>query len=239
MSRFAMPANNISILITGDIDKALVEQLTSKGFTVDVIPFIKTASINSAIVQQQVEHISTLDATVIFTSANAVEAVHQSLSNKKINWKIYCVGEQTKSVIEKLLTGANVIGVADDAVHLSQKITSANNINEVYFFCGDKRRDTLPHLLDAANIAVHEVKVYTTTIFQHTLTKEYDAVLFFSPSAVKGLFAYNGLNTKTVLFSIGHTTAGEIKNYSSNKLIVTENPSKELMIKKLVAFFNE
>ena len=88
MSRFAMPANNISILITGDIDKALVEQLTSKGFTVDVIPFIKTASINSAIVQQQVEHISTLDATVIITSHNADEAVHQSLSNKKINCKI-------------------------------------------------------------------------------------------------------------------------------------------------------
>ncbi len=234
-----MPANNISILITGDIDEALVEQLTSKGFNVDVIPFIKTESIQSATVQQEVEHIATLDATVIFTSTNAVEAVHRSLSNKKTNWKIYCVGEKTKSVIEKLLAGANVIGVADDAVHLSQKITSANNINEVYFFCGDKRRDTLPQLLAAANIAVHEVKVYTTTIFQHTLTKEYDAVLFFSPSAVKGLFANNGLNTKTVLFAIGRTTAGEIKNYSSNKLILTEKPAKELMIKKLVAFFNK
>ena len=237
MSRFAMPANNPSILITGEIDEALVQQLTSKGFNVDVIPFIKTEAIQSAIVQQEVEHISTLDATVIFTSANAVEAVHQSLSNKKINWKIYCVGEQTKSVIEKLLAGVIIIGVADDAVHLSQKIISANNINEVYFFCGDKRRDTLSHLLAAYNITVHEIKVYTTTIFSHKLSHTYNAVLFFSPSAVQGFFTSNTINEKTVLFAIGNTTANEIKRYTSNNIIISKKPVKKELVEKLVEFF--
>lgn len=238
MSRYAMPANDPSILITGEIEEALVQQLISKGFNVDVIPFIKTAHIQSAIVQQEIERIAALDATVIFTSSNAVEAVHQSLSNKKINWKVYCVGEQTKSVIENLLAGTTIIGVADNAVHLSKKIIAPGNVSEIYFFCGDKRRDTLPQLLAAANIKVHEVKVYTTTILQHTLTKDYDAVFFFSPSAVKGFFTNNTAATKTVLFAIGHTTAAETKKYCSNKLIVTEKPAKKEMIEKLMAFYS-
>ncbi|SFP98231.1 uroporphyrinogen-III synthase [Parafilimonas terrae] len=232
-----MLANNPSILITGEIDEALIQQLTSKGFNVDVIPFIKTESIQSAIIQQEIEHIATIDAIIIFTSSHAVEAISHLLSNKKINWKVYCVGEKTKYVIEHLLPAVSVADYADNAIHLSQKIISTNSINEVYFFCGDKRMDTLPRLLASNNITVHEVQVYTTTIFEYALNRYYDVVLFFSPSAVRGFFTSNTIDEKTALFAIGNTTANEIKRYTSTNIIISEKPGKKELIEKLVEFF--
>ncbi|MFT4152811.1 uroporphyrinogen-III synthase [Parafilimonas sp.] len=232
-----MPANNTSILITGELAEGLLQQLTSKGFNVDVIPFIKTESIQPAIIQQEIERIATLDATVIFTSGNAVEAVSPLLLNKKINWKVYCVGEKTKSLAEKLLAGITLAAVADNAIHLSQKIIGDNNAAEVYFFCGDKRRDELPALLLQENMHVHEVKVYTTTVFRYKLSKPYNAVLFFSPSAVKGFFSANTIHAPTALFAIGDTTAAEIRKYTSANIIMSEQPGKKELVEKLLAFF--
>lgn len=205
----------------------------------DVIPFIQTKTIETKEVLQQIEYISGLSATVIFTSRNAVDAVHAHLQNKKPAWKIFSVGNLTSSLVKKIFNEEAVTGVAGNAQALAEKIISHKNFtNEVYFFCGDKRRDELPALLAEHNIAVHEVEVYTTTILQHTIKKDYDGILFFSPSAVKGFFENNAVKGKTVLFAIGDTTAEEIKMFSKNKIIVSDNPGKQDLIDKATEYFN-
>jgi uroporphyrinogen-III synthase len=230
-----MQPNDPTILITADVDQSLLNEMTFRGFVVDVIPFIKTESIQTEKVQQTVESVSILNATVVFTSSNAVEAVHYQTQNRKVNWRIYCVGNATKSLIEKLFIHSTVIAMADNAAKLSQEIIAdKENITELYFFCGDKRRNELPLLLAQNNIALHEIEVYATTILQHKLSKHYDGILFFSPSAVDGFFSRNTVEDDTVLFAIGNTTADEIKKHSNNKIIIANKPGKKEMIEKII-----
>ena len=125
-----------------------------EGFTADVIPFIKTQSIQTKKVQQAIENISEQNAFVVFTSGNAVNAVHEYVQHKKINWKIYCIGNATRLLIEKLFAGATIIATADNATALAEKIIADKHLNKpLYFFCGDKRRDELPQLLLKNNIS--------------------------------------------------------------------------------------
>ena len=234
-----MLKNNPAILITGETNDSLLKPLTLKGFRVDVIPFIKTETRQTQQIQQTIHNIAQQEATVVFTSSNAVEAVHHFIQAKKINWKIYCVGNSTKSLIENLFFNATIVAVADDAAQLAQQIiTDKKNISEVYFFCGDKRRAELPLLLEQNNITVHEIEVYETTILEHKLSKHYDGILFFSPSAAYGFFKSNTINPETVLFAIGSTTAGEIKKFSKNTIITAGNPGKQDLIEKAIAYFN-
>jgi uroporphyrinogen-III synthase len=234
-----MLKNNPAILITGELDDLLLKPLTSKGFTVDVMPFIKTETRQTQQIQQTIHNIAQLQATVVFTSSNAVEAAQHFVKKKKINWKIYCVGNSTRLLIESLFTDAIIIAVADNAAKLAaQIITNKESISEVYFFCGDKRRDELPLLLTQNNITVHEIEIYSTTILGHKLSKHYDGILFFSPSAVEGFFKSNAINSNTVLFAIGSTTADEIKRFSNNTIITADKPGKQHLIERVIAFFN-
>jgi uroporphyrinogen-III synthase len=234
-----MQPGNPTILITADINQSLLNEIISKKFVVDVIPFIKTESLQTEKVQQTIENISIEYATVIFTSSNAVESVHHFIQKKKINWKIYCVGNATKSLIENLFTDSTVVAVADNAAKLAQQIiVNKENISEIYFFCGDKRRNELPELLIQNNIVVHAIEVYSTTILEHAIEKGYDAILFFSPSAVNGFFKNNSISIHTILFAIGNTTADEIKKCTTNKVVTSNKPGKQYVIEKVIEYFS-
>ena len=228
---------NPTILITGEIDNALLNETISKGFIVDVIPFIKTETITTIEVKQAIEKVLQLDATVVFTSGNAVEAVSKKLQYKKPNWKIYCIGNTTKDLVEKLVGKESIVAIANNAAELAEKIIANKLDKEVYFFCGDKKRDELPALLQENNIAVNEIEVYTTTILHHIIQKQYDAILFFSPSAMEGFFTKNDIDERTILFAIGNTTANEIKKFSKNEIVVNDKPGKKELIEKVVAYF--
>jgi len=226
------------ILITADVDESLLHELKAKEFSVDVVPFIQTEIIKTKNLQQHIENIVQLNATVVFTSKNAVKAVSEYPSNKKPSWKIYCIGNTTKNLVEKLFDESLIAGVRNNATEIAEEIISNSNINEVYFFCGDKRRDELPKLLKKKNITVNEFEVYTTKILHNKVEKNYNAVLFFSPSAVEGFFADNIINNKTTLFAIGETTAEEIRKYSNNKIIISNKPGKKDLIETVIEFFS-
>jgi uroporphyrinogen-III synthase len=235
-----MRINNTKILITGDISGFLLKEVIAGGIDVDVIPFIQTKTTIAKKARQQIKELSTLPTIVIFTSSNAVEAINACLLNKKPNWKIYVVGNSTASLVKKFFQEGSLTAIADNAVALAEKIISdKNSINEVYFFCGDKRRDELPALLAKNNIVVNEIKVYTTTILHHKIEKDYDGILFFSPSAVEGFFSGNVINKKTVLFAIGDTTAGEIKKFSNNEILISDKPEKKALVEKMISFLKK
>jgi uroporphyrinogen-III synthase len=232
-----MRINNPIILITAEIEGPLIQQMKSNGFIVDIIPFIHTETTGTGKIQEQIANLLQLDAAVVFTSNNAVEAVSAFLQNKKPDWKVYCIGNTTKILIERLFGEASIAAIADDATSLAEKIIADKTINEIYFFCGDKRRNDLPALLKENSIIVNEIEVYTTTILQHTIEKDYDAILFFSPSAVNGFFENNAVNEKTVLFAIGNTTANEIKKFTNNTIVISNKPGKKDLIEKVAEFF--
>lgn len=97
-----------------------------------------------------------------------------------------------------------------------------HGVQEVVFFCGNRRRDELPRLLQEHGIGVHEITVYETRDIPAPALADPDAILFFSPSAVGSFFSVNSIGPKTVCFAIGSTTAAAIADYTDNKIITPE-----------------
>jgi uroporphyrinogen-III synthase len=80
--------------------------------------------------------------------------------------------------------------------------------------------------------------VYHTIIAAHKISKDYDGILFYSPSAVESFFLVNTINENAVLFAIGYTTSNALKKFIKNKIIIAEQPGKEALVKKMVEYFS-
>ena len=233
-----MQQNKIQILSTKSLPGSLIEKVLLKGIAIEVIPFIQTEPLQTIEVQQEVEQASIKSTTVIFTSKNAVEAVIPLLEDQQPDWNIYCIGHATMESVATYFGEDKIFSTADNASDLADLIVGENDIDEALFFCGTQRRDELPDRLRANDVEVHEIGVYQTIATPVKITKEYDGIIFFSPSAVDSFFSANKIPENTILFAIGNTTSNAIKRYSENKIIISKTPDKNDMIREVVNYFN-
>lgn len=234
-----MPEPNIHILCTRPVDESRIEEAKQKGIALDVLSFIETESIKTIEVQQEIEWVSVQEATVVFTSMNAVEAVTEMLDGHIPQWSIYCMGYKTKQLITDYFGEEAISGTADNAAELADEIIENEEPEEVIFFCGNQRRDELPGKLHKHHIDVNEIVVYETVAIEHTVDNTYDAVLFFSPSAAESFFKKNKLTGKTIVFAIGNTTAQTVSKFCSNKVIISKLPGKEELVEQALAYFSK
>lgn len=223
------------ILSTGPLPEAAIEEAAAQNIIVDVRPFIETRPKIDDAIAEQIQQLFQKPITVVFTSSNAITAVAQFF-RKPIHWKIYCVGVTTAKLSEQLFQ-IPILGSADNAATLADIILKAGT-SEIFFFCGNIRRDELPQKLRSANILVNEIVVYETVPTPHVISEHYDAVLFFSPSAVQSFFLTNRIHSETKLFAIGETTAEAIRRHTKSPVIVAQNPSKEFLVKQVATYFN-
>ena len=234
-----MPESNIHILCTRPVDELRIEEAKKKGITLDVLSFIETEAIQTIEIQQEVEWASVQEAIVVFTSMNAVEAVTEMLDGHIPDWRIYCMGYKTKQLITDYFGEGSIAGTADNATELADEIIENEDPEAVIFFCGNQRRDELPGKLQKHQIEVNEIVVYETIAVEHTVEKEYDAVLFFSPSAAESFFRKNKLIAKTIVFAIGNTTAQTVNRFCSNQVIISKLPGKEELVEQALAYFTK
>jgi uroporphyrinogen-III synthase len=232
-----MPANNIHILCTRPVNGALTEKAKQNGIVLDIVSFIETEPIYDIEVQQEIESASVEHATVVFTSMNAVEAVTAMLDSFVPQWSIYCMGNTTKQLVTEYFGADAIAGFADNASALADRILESGEAEEVIFFCGNQRREELPQKLRKHEVSVNEIIVYSTIFTAHKLDKEYDGVLFFSPSAVESFFSKNKMPEKTIVFAIGNTTAAMLKRFCSNQIITAQLPGKEELVEKAINYF--
>jgi len=232
-----MSKNKICILSTRSLAPSLIEEAEAAGICIDELSFIETEPVQSVEVQQEIENAYMQSATVVFTSMNAVEAVATEKEGQQPDWKIYCIGHATKQLVKKYFAEESIAGTADNATELAELIAFESDSDEVIFFCGDRRREDLLEILRRHDIEVDEIVVYQTILLPHKIKKEYHGILFFSPSAVESFFKHNKVNKRTILFAIGNSTADEIKKYSSNKVIIGDEPGKESLVRKLLEYF--
>ena len=229
--------NRISILCTRPLNAMLVNEAMQAGIDIEELSFIETAPIQSITVQQEIEQSLLQSATVVFTSMNAVEAVAYYQEGAQPDWNIYCIGTTTNKLVAQHFGQETIIGIANDATSLAELIIEDRFIDEVIFFCGDQRRDELPAILRKNDVEVNEIEVYQTIPVAHKIEKIYQGILFFSPSAVASFFKNNRVPDATILFAIGNTTATEIRKYSTNKIITSDEPGKENLVKKMMEYF--
>lgn len=171
---------------------------------------------------------------LIFCSQNAVYSalMHPKCSEMKTK-SVFCVGLKTKNLLTE--NGFNVMAYTGYADDLCQIMTLVYPNFRYTFLSGNLRKDTIPDGLKNAGIAVAEIQIYETLLAPKKLKTTFDAILFFSPSAVKSYLKNNKI-TKELCFCIGNTTALEVEKHSKNA-IVAAYPTIESVIEACLEEF--
>ena len=182
-------------------------------------------------------------SAIAFTSANAVDSLnsymHAGDTYHGIRWSIFCLSGKTKEAVSNaLLLIKNIAGEAEDAAGLANKIIK-QEVREIIFFCGNKRREELPAALKAADVKVHEIVLYETIETPLVIKDHFDAVLFFSPSGVQSFFASNEPPPDTICFAIGRTTATSIATFTNNTIIKSPVPDPKKMVEEVIEHFKQ
>jgi uroporphyrinogen-III synthase len=224
-----MLENTRTILSTGYLSPEIIGQYSSGRISIDVLSFTETVSSVSPFVEERIRALAAETATVVFTSANAVQAVITRLKHIP-SWKIYCTSGPTRRLVESFFGSQAIAGTDDRAALIAAKMI-ADRVPQAVFFCGQQRLDELPTSLQEQGITLEECIVYTTTQTPQPLQKEYDAILFFSPAAVKSFFSVNRVLEETGLFALGATTAAAIREYSASPVLQSQSPEKNLLLK--------
>ncbi len=227
-----------TLLSTVLLDQPLIDRAAEHGIGLDIMSFIEISSGTGKELWTEVEELCSLPVTAVFTSANAVRAIAQVAQNSKPDWNIYCLGNATAKAVCESFDEHSIKGRANDASELGTLIV-AHDVCEVVFFCGDKRLDTLPEILHSNDISVHELVVYHTAETPAKMAKQYDGILFFSPSGVSSFFSINHAEPGTVFFAIGHTTANALGEYTSDKPVISRMHSKEGLIDEAIQYFKK
>lgn len=168
------------------------------------------------------------DIPWVFSSKTAV----QQLKTDVFPQRIYAVGERTAKLLPHALRPQQAT-----ASSLAELIISEGE-SEVLFICGKQRREELPSLLKKSGIKVHELPVYQTEILQKDVDlKQFDGLVFMSPSAVKGMSLNGGFN-KLPCFAIGPTTAQALTELKQ-KTICSPKSEVETLIQTAQQYFEE
>jgi uroporphyrinogen-III synthase len=237
------------ILSTRPLDAGLLAQAKACGIVIDTQSFISTEPVRDEGLQRRIRELGHQPLTAVFTSMNAVEAV-AAMVGVKAPWKIFCIGAATRQLVHEHFGEDAVAGTAPSAAELADVVlrrslsvtepTAGDHVpapSEVFFFCGDQRRDELPGKLSAAGVSVNELVVYRTAQTPHFVEGPYDGIAFFSPSAVHSFFSVNIAGDKTLLFAIGSTTADAIHGYCSNPVVISGSPAKEALVQQIIEHF--
>ncbi|WP_127136164.1 uroporphyrinogen-III synthase [Flagellimonas oceanensis] len=160
----------------------------------------------------------------IFTSKNAVKAFLQQTKKLDLSkYNAFCVGEKTKSLLEE--KGLKVMEMAENASELAETLVKKHQNESFLFLCGNRRRTELPDTLIKNNVQYKELEVYRTNLNPKGFQRDFDGILFFSPSGIRSYLLKNTLGEST-LFCIGNTTASEAQKHSKN-IIVANRPTVE------------
>lgn len=226
-----MSASFAYILSTRALSAALIEEAAAKGIAIDVVPFIGTAKLQNETLTKQLAELVNRPVTAIFTSSNAVTAIAVAA---RPNWKVFCISGATRRAASERFGENAIVAAAGSARELAETLIGRETPGECWFFCGDKRRDELPDSLMAAGWQVHEVIVYQSILTPHRIDRPYDAIVFFSPSAVESFFSMNTIGPQITLFAIGRTTAAAIGASCPNPVVISEQPDEEKLIRKII-----
>lgn len=227
-----MQKRKFEILSTKILDRKLV----SDDWILDEIPFIEVKEIEDETIKRKILQLADQNVVAVFTSSHAAEIIGKYVTKKTL-WKIYCIGSKTKEKLLHFFSQGSIADTAESASDLAWKIMKDISVNSVVFFCSSRRRDELPEILVQNGIGLEEVMVYETIATPKMINKEYDGILFFSPSGVESFFSVNKLKDNTACFAIGETTASSIEQYTTNTIITCAKPTRHDILDSLNSHF--
>jgi uroporphyrinogen-III synthase len=218
----------LSILSTKSLGEGALEMVRSCGWTLREEHFIETKGVPHLELPIIGE-----DTLVVFTSEQGVGQVQAGAT-----WHIACLSGKTLEAVHRHFRPEQIVCTGNNAAQLAEAITRDGRFTQTVFLCALEHRPDLPLALRVAGIAVEEVPVYETVQTPKAIDTPFDAILFFSPSAVDSFFQLNKLQPGTVCFVIGETTAGALKRYTDVQVVVSPFPSQEELLTCLRFYYD-
>ena len=170
----------------------------------------------------------------IFTSKSAVNAVFLSKEKIKcIGKTIYCVGENTKSLLLK--NGQKVIKMTKNSSKLADFIKKTAKNENFVFCCGSIKNKAFNTFFKKNNITLTEIPVYKTILNSKKFEKKFNGIMFFSPSGVKSYLEKNSFDDNACI-CIGETTSNYVSKFSKN-IITCDSPSINNVITLTINLF--
>jgi uroporphyrinogen-III synthase len=230
-----------NILVTRPLSEAQLELASGLGLNPVIVPAIDiTFRENWSSVQQTID--STKNPVFVFTSKNGVKAIEQFLEHGGTlsgDIPIYAVGQKTAERLSnsgfssKTPNEQNGTGLAQLILEdiLSGKLAADSSI---LHFCGNKRRDEFRQFLNDSDIDVRDIVVYKTELNKMNIpNKPFEALLFYSPSAVQAFRNSGGFRNKSLpeLIAIGPTTAEELSVEAGKHVHISPEPDTEVFLR--------
>ena len=179
------------------------------------------------------------EGVALFTSENGVRNLPYPLDHDTLNtWSVACLPGKTLDAVHQRFREEQVVQTAKNARELADAIVKDGRFTKAVFFCAVDHLPDLPRILRQAGIEVMEFPVYETTGTPKVIDTPYDAVLFFSPSGVSSFFQQNQLRPGTICFAIGETTAETIKDYTDERIIISESPTQDDLLTSVRFYYD-
>jgi uroporphyrinogen-III synthase len=231
-----MATQPIYLLSTGLLPAELIKQAEAKGIVLDTMDFIAIETVIDAEMGARIKALGGRQLTAVFTSTNAVEALKEWMGRVP-DWRIFCIEGATRRAVADYFGEMAIAGTAESATALAEMVMAEGGMKEIFFFCGDQRREELPAMLRAEGFKVNEWIVYRTLLTPRKTERVYAGIAFFSPSAVESFFSLNTVAEDVTLFAIGRTTAAAIQARCPNAVIISDRPGKEALVRTMTDYF--
>lgn len=226
-----MSNKKIQILSTKKLSSAHIQLTQAQGIFITDIDFLTIQTHVSAATKIILENVED-DAVVFFTSQYAVKATAPFLQNKKL--QVYCINGATLQTVNAALPNASIIASAPYAADLI-KLVTLHHTKKYYFFCGNKSLNTIPDFLKKNKITLKKIEVYINTAMPQKIEKNFDGVMFYSPSGVESFLSINTVPHLSIC--IGTTTANAISKSKDTKILVSNVPRIENMIELIKNYY--
>lgn len=176
---------------------------------------------------------------VVLTSITGVKAFLQIIKQLQLdssNYTVYCISRGTKEYAAA--SGLNIKSTAPYASGLADEILRDGEVKEVTHVCSNIRRDELSDKLKKAGVAVQDVIAYSTEFTPVVIDSSYNALVFFSPSAVDSFLSLNSLQ-QVPCFCIGKTTADHAKQKGYQHTYIADAPSEDILLKTIINHYSK
>ncbi len=233
----------IEVFCTRTLHETAYEGALQKGIKITSDEFIRISPVYSGKIREAIhKELDIPNPTLLFTSKNAVQiALEHYLSSiskaHMSSWNIYCLSGATKKALLTRFRKDQIVAYADHAAGLIPHIAAYKETDPIHFFCGNRRRNTLPVFMKNHFIPYKEWVIYQTLNTARSVSQNYQAYLFYSPSAVESFFSLNNIKKDIPCFSIGQTTTRALEATIKNRVYTSERPDTDHLLQTLFHYF--
>jgi uroporphyrinogen-III synthase len=176
---------------------------------------------------------------VVLTSITGVKSFLQIAAQLHLNsldFVIYCISRGTKEYAAA--NGLTIKSTGINAAALADEILKDAEVKAVTYVSSNLRRNELTDKLSKAGVKVHEVTAYRTDFTPLLVNASYDALVFFSPSAVDSFLSCNSLQ-QVPCFCIGKTTGDYARLKGYHTMYTAEAPSEDFLLQTIINFYSK